>query len=241
VGQSKITFTIVFDNVPFHNGLSTSWGYSCLVEGADKNILFDTGGDGAILTDNMRALGIDSGGIDAIVLSHEHSDHTGGLRVLLDAHPGVSVYLPHSFTSEIKSRITAAGGRVVEVDKPVDICPGVRVTGVLGKAIPEESLLVETGEGPVLITGCAHPGIVEIVEKANELTEGRSLYLVMGGFHMRETERNGGIVARLRELGVQRAGPSHCSTDNAREHFQRVFGSDFVPLGVGATLSVGFP
>ena len=50
---------MVYDNNPYKEGLTTSWGFACVIKGAEKTILFDTGGDSAVLLDNMQQLGID--------------------------------------------------------------------------------------------------------------------------------------------------------------------------------------
>ena len=79
IEQSQLRVHVVFNNVPYKEGLETSWGFSCLIEGLDKTVLFDTGGNGDILLSNMQRLGLAPEAVDAVVLSHIHGDHTGGL------------------------------------------------------------------------------------------------------------------------------------------------------------------
>ena len=83
-----LTLTIVYDNNPCNEELETRWGFSCLVEGLEETILFDVGGEGAVLLRNMKKLGIDIDTIDIVVLSHIHYDHIGGLSTLLEEKPG---------------------------------------------------------------------------------------------------------------------------------------------------------
>ena len=124
------------------------------------------------------------------------------------------------------------------VSKPVkdemEILPGCFSTGAMGSSIPEQSLVLNTPDGAIVITGCAHPGIVDIVRKAKEIV-GKDVALVFGGFHLVRTsdKRIDRIVEDFRKLGVKRVGPSHCTGDNARERFAREYGDDFVALGVG--------
>jgi len=79
--SETLTITIVYDNYQSDQRLSTAWGFSTLIEYGDYSLLFDTGGDGQILMENMRTLGIDPTRIDSVVLSHAHDDHTGGLSL----------------------------------------------------------------------------------------------------------------------------------------------------------------
>ena len=91
----------------------------------------------------------------------------------------------------------------------------------------------------VYFTGCAHPGVVNIVAQAKEIT-GEEVHLVMGGFHLGEASQAAieGIVEDFRELGVQKAAPCHCSGDLARSIFEREYGEDFIQVGVGSRLEV---
>ena len=226
---------VVFDNYPYRKDLKASWGFACVVRGAGKTILFDTGGDGAILMDNMKKLEIDPKDIDVVVLSHAHGDHTGGLGAFLAANSKVEVFMPKSFPESFKAEVKAAGAKVIEVSAAQEICDGVWSTGEAGSSIIEESLVLRTDLGLILITGCAHPGIVSIIEKAQGLFGGDDVLLAMGGFHLR-SESDAGlriIINKFTRIGVQRAGPSHCSGDRTRELFRKEYGKDFVQVGVG--------
>jgi 7,8-dihydropterin-6-yl-methyl-4-(beta-D-ribofuranosyl)aminobenzene 5'-phosphate synthase len=75
IGELRIT--VIYDNNPYKEGLITSWGFACVIYGAEKTILFDTGGNSAVLLDNMQQLGMDPKEIDVVVLSHIHGDHIG--------------------------------------------------------------------------------------------------------------------------------------------------------------------
>ena len=82
-GGQDITLTVVYDNYVSTKGVKSDWGFSCLIEGPDEIILFDTGARGDILPSNMEALEIDPTSVDVIVLSHIHHDHIGGLDAFL--------------------------------------------------------------------------------------------------------------------------------------------------------------
>ena len=114
---NNINTTVVYDNNPYKKGLATSWGFSCVVAGTEKTILFDTGGDGKLLLDNMSKTKIDVNSIEILVLSHIHGDHTNGLEMFLKKNPKVSVYLPKSFPKRFKEKVASLGAEVVEVGK----------------------------------------------------------------------------------------------------------------------------
>jgi len=84
VSLNKLSITVIYDNNPYTEGLRAEWGLSCLIRGSERTILFDTGGNGSFLLENMNELGIDPQKIDTVVLSHLHSDHVGGLKEFLD-------------------------------------------------------------------------------------------------------------------------------------------------------------
>ncbi len=235
-----LRITTLYDNYQHDEKLRTNWGFSCLVELGDSVVLFDTGGDSPTLLYNVDELGIDLKRVQALVLSHDHGDHTGGAGGVLKRCPGLKVYACGSFSPRTKRVITGNGGKLVEVTSPIEILPGIQSTGEMGAGIHEQSLVVDTGSGIVVITGCAHPGIVGIVRKAKQLVKGDVL-LVMGGFHLMGTpgpvvER---AVADLKDLGVRKVSPSHCTGDAAIALFSEAFGENFMPGGVG--LVVEFP
>jgi 7,8-dihydropterin-6-yl-methyl-4-(beta-D-ribofuranosyl)aminobenzene 5'-phosphate synthase len=115
--------------------------------------------------------------------------------------------------------------------------------GPLGTSLQEQALVVETGKGLVVITGCAHPGIVSIVKKARAMRPNAGVALVMGGFHLlsaspRQIDE---IVRELRELGVERVAPSHCTGDLARSRFKAAYTTNYVEGGAGLVLRFAPP
>lgn len=238
----EVRITVVSDNngpVSGYSGppLRTAWGLSCLIEAAGERILFDTGSDGSVLIENMRALGIDPESVGALVISHGHWDHTGGIDALLENGARPTVYLPHSFSAELRERL-AARVRVVDVTARSAIGAACRTTGQLGSAIVEQALPVETLEGLVVVTGCAHPGIVEMVRVA---AGDDHVAFVVGGFHLKDAvEREiDEAVSALQALGVRKVAPTHCTGDLAVARFADAFGDRFVRVGIGSVLQVG--
>jgi 7,8-dihydropterin-6-yl-methyl-4-(beta-D-ribofuranosyl)aminobenzene 5'-phosphate synthase len=226
--------------VPYDTALMTAWGFACMVETEVGTVLFDTGGDGGRLLKNMERLGLDPLSVDAVVLSHIHGDHTGGLMRLLDTDVQPTVYVLASFPAAFKDAVRART-ELVEVSEPLEILPGIHTTGQLGAYIKEQALVVETAQGTVVLTGCSHPGVVEMVRGAKKVVEGE-IVLVTGGFHLIEASRAQltSIISDLRGLGVQQAAPSHCSGDLAMEMFADAFDTDFV-AGLGWILTLDAP
>jgi 7,8-dihydropterin-6-yl-methyl-4-(beta-D-ribofuranosyl)aminobenzene 5'-phosphate synthase len=231
---------ILYDNNPFDPHLKAAWGFSCLVRGLEKTILFDTGGDGATLISNMRLHGVEPAEIDIVVLSHIHGDHTGGLGGFLENNPRVIVYLPESFPGSFKKAVMALGARVEEVFEAREIFAGAFTTGELGDGIREQALAVKTPKGLVVITGCAHPGIASMVQTAREISGQGRVDLVVGGFHLRDDppSRIKSIAEKLRMLSVERVSPCHCSGDATRILFRQKFGPGYIESGVGKTLQI---
>jgi 7,8-dihydropterin-6-yl-methyl-4-(beta-D-ribofuranosyl)aminobenzene 5'-phosphate synthase len=232
------TFTSLYDNYIYDPALDSGWGFACLVETARSTVLFDTGASGESLLANMAALGKDPLAVDAVVLSHPHDDHTAGLPALLAAGARPKVYLLSSFPSGYLQMVRAYSEPVV-VRGPMQIAPGISTTGPVSGPIPEQALIVETGEGLTVVTGCAHPGVVNMVRQAMDAT-GQQVTLVMGGFHLASEgeARIQTIIDQLRGLGVQQVGPSHCSGDRARALFEAAFGDGYLAMGVGRVVAV---
>jgi len=238
-GLKDRTITIVYDNNPYKQGLETAWGFSAFIAGAEKTILFDSGGDGSLLLSNMEKLKIEANSVDVVVLSHIHGDHTGGLVSFLKKNPDVAVYLPCSFPTKFKDKVQDNGATVVEVDQPMKICANVHSTGQLGKWIKEQALIIRTEKGLVVITGCAHPGIVNIVNAAKDLVK-EDILLVMGGFHL-EWAGKGKIekvISAFKQLHVRYVGPCHCTGEKARSLFEKHFGRNYVNIGAGKVITI---
>ena len=239
--SNAIKITIVYDNKPFDAKLKNKWGFSCLIQGLEKTLLFDTGGDGKFLMSNLKKLNINPENIDVVFLSHEHRDHTDGLNDFLKENKNIVIYLLPSFPEYIKKDIVNAGAKFIEIKNPTYLFKGVASTGELGTVIKEQSLVIQTDKGLVIITGCAHPKIVEILNKAKEYFK-QDIYQVIGGFHLAGfsyTELKE-IIRQFRKLGVKKVGPCHCSGDLSQKLFKEEYHKDYIEIGVGKTIKIDF-
>jgi len=231
--------TILYDNNPFDEKLEKDWGFSCFIKGLKKSILFDTGTSGDILLSNMKKLGISPEDINLVFLSHEHRDHTGGLKALLTQNPKIEVWLPEFFSSGIKDAIKKKEAAIVEVKHFQNICDGAYTSGVISGWINEQSLIINTKKGLIVITGCAHPRIIKIIALSKELLK-KDIFLVFGGFHM--AGFNKGEITEIIDIfqasGVKKVGPCHCSGDESRRLFAKEYKDNFVEIGVGKEIKV---
>lgn len=240
----SIRLTILYDNTAAVEGAQSDWGFACLVEGTAKTILFDTGTKPDVLWHNIQTLGIDLNRVGLIVLSHQHEDHTGGLTSVLDKLRGkdVTVYMPESFPAEFVQKAERAGARAVRVRESINILPGVYVTAEMGGPIKEIGLVLDTADGPLLLTGCAHPGIVDMVQESGRGL-GRKISIVLGGFHLLNLDEPAAkaLAGQMKALEVRKCGATHCTGEKAIRAFQEAYGTDFLAMGVGRLITFPRP
>ncbi len=239
--------------------------------GREYKLLFDTGNSWEPVRHNLSLLGEDLSGLKAVVLSHRHYDHTGGLRGLLEDLNGSLPVISHpdlfrpNFVLPLRDigipyrreELENLGARFLLSRDPVEILPGVVTTGEVPRTselesrmtietytlrdgrlvrdplMDDNSLLVRMDGGSILLTGCSHAGIVNIVRYAHELAG--PVRAVMGGFHLLGAgeERIRGTVRAFREMGVREVYTGHCTGLKAECAFMKEYGSDFKQLAVG--------
>ncbi len=234
-----LRITIVYDNIPYRRGLEVDWGFACLVEGLEQTILFDTGRYDTVLVKNMAQLGIEPRAAGIVFLSHAHPDHIGGLNQVLGRSPGPRVYAVRATPSSIGRKARASGARMVAVDAPVRVARSAMSSGEMKSFVMnEQSLFIATTAGVIVITGCAHPGVVNIVERAQQTLQ-RDVVLALGGFHLlRDTEAGvGQSVSHLQAMGVRHVAPTHCSGRVARDAFAKTYGRRYLECGLGRIIT----
>ena len=216
----KIKLTIVYDNVVYKKdiGLQPDWGFSCLIETENETILFDTGARGNILLSNMEKIGIDPRSIGKIAISHEHWDHSGGLRALALLVGDIELY-------RLAKKSPSENMRLISVEDSRGITEEVYTTGRLKGSVDEQSLVLKDEKGCYVLTGCSHPGVEKILNAAKQ--HGKIVGLV-GGLH---GFNNFSI---LKELDF--ICPCHC-TQHKRE-IKELYPQTYAEGGVGRIIKI---
>jgi 7,8-dihydropterin-6-yl-methyl-4-(beta-D-ribofuranosyl)aminobenzene 5'-phosphate synthase len=246
------------------------WGYAALVEVDGHRILFDTGARPDTVLQNARELGVELADIKDVILSHNHSDHTGGLlsmrralakrnpSALTRAHVGRGIFWNRPSDSGegndmvgLKAAYMKAGIKFIEHNEPVELYPHVWLTGPIERIHPERnwsgskqvqkpdglvednipedmSLVIDTDQGLVVITGCGHAGIINTIEFARRHIREAPVYAAIGGFHLFEAddERLDWTATKLREFGTKNLLGGHCTGIEAVYRIRRQAGLD---------------
>lgn len=208
--------TIIYDNTVWDRRLHQHWGFACLVEAHDKRILFDTGTLGWVLLGNMALLDIDPEQIDAVFISHPHSDHMGGLSDFLNTH-SAAVFLP-----ECAPKLGNVQN-VIHIKEPVEIFPNIFSTGELENI--EQSLVVRMDQNVAVITGCSHSGVGQVLKVAERFG---SPFALIGGLHGFDTFDLPGPLRMV--------CPTHCTQhiDSIRTRFPK----KYVEGGAGRVIEI---
>lgn len=238
--EGYLKITIIYDNYQMKKGLETDWGFSCMVDIDEIKLLFDTGESGKILLSNMTKLNIDPESIDFIFLSHFHHDHTGGLNEFLKKNSNVTIYYPQSFPNSLVKKIKNSGAKLIPISSFQELLPNTYSLGELDGSIREQSLAVRTSKGIIVITGCAHPGIINILETAKSFFPNEKVYFVLGGFHLyRKTEDEiNNTISKILNMGIENVAPSHCSGNTARNKFKEVYNNNYIEIGTGKSIRI---
>lgn len=237
--EKPVTIKVIYDNYVKTNGLTADWGYAVLIDGLEKEILFDAGTKPDIFESNFRKMNLDASGIDFLVISHEHGDHFGGIPGLVKMKTGIPVIIPQSFSDPFKKKMVSYGLEPLLVNKPVMICKNLYSSGEFSEPTPEQALVLNTRQGLVVMTGCSHPGIIEMLTEIKS-TFNKNIYMVFGGFHLlqKSDKEMGNIISELKGLGVVKCGATHCTGVKQIKMLKEAFGDNFFDLGVGNQITI---
>ncbi len=234
------TLMVLVDNEA-EPGYAAAWGLSVLVDAGGHLVLFDTGPDPRVLLANAARLGVDLSKVEAVVISHRHLDHTGGLAALTPYRDGLKVYVPGGDRG-LAEELSGMGFHVYLVNSTVEVAPGVYVVKPLpapGWNVYEEGLAVHVeGSGLIVLGGCSHPGIDRIAAQASR-DVGAKPFLVLGGFHLAgQPGRAAETMEALVEMGARYISPIHCSGREPVEWLQAHFPERLLLVRAGDTIIV---
>jgi len=238
----SIRITTIVDNDVWREELASCWGLSFLVESFsdDKKhgILMDTSGSFKTFFNNAVKLGLNLSVIEAVLISHWHGDHCGALsQVLSLLKPQTPVYLPSENSFGIKE-IRTAGGLPVICHKPVEFIDGIMSTGEVPGGLSEHSLLINVKGGSIVLTGCSHPGLVNVLKSAQKVSGIEKIHAVIGGFHISGKNEGLKMGEFLRKLDVKLISPCHCTSDDAKQAIAKTLGKRYVKNGSGKIISI---
>jgi 7,8-dihydropterin-6-yl-methyl-4-(beta-D-ribofuranosyl)aminobenzene 5'-phosphate synthase len=260
-----ITVTLLVENTARGAGILGEHGLAWWIDTGTHRVLFDTG-QGLALRHNAAVLGIDLSRADAIVLSHGHFDHVGGLEAVLALTPHAPLYLhPRAVEKKFTGSNPAAGARRISVPfveaqafrhagrrvivaaAPVEVVPGIWMTGEIPRTndfedtggpffldaalqqpdplLDDQAIYFRTRDGVVVVLGCAHAGVINTLERIAALTGGAPIHTVVGGMHLENASprRMTETLAALRRLQVRRMSPVHCTGWAQSAAIQREF------------------
>lgn len=237
-GDEIFKIRILYDNTSYKEGCKADWGFSCII---NDSILFDTGKSFDILRGNLKFLKTSTEKISHIIISHNHNDHNGGLTGLLkQLEHKVKIYGPVDFINNLTIETNNSEAELRALDKTFHICQGAFALNPLpyshkSPKSHEVSLVLVNGAKICIITGCAHPGVKAIVEAAKSEFPGKTIGLLMGGFHLanRQEPELSELSAFLKQSGVLKIAPMHCTSKSTIEFFRKVYGAGFSEGGTG--------
>ncbi len=232
---------ILFDSDGSNRRFLTGWGVSYLIDG---RILFDTSDKSSSLFRNMKNLDVDISNLKTVVISHDHWDHRGGLWGVLKGNPKLKVYACPNFSRRFKNKVKSCGGQLIEAGKFTSITRNVYTTGEIvgtyaGRYMPEQAVAIKTRKGMTILTGCAHPGIIKIIENVKQNISG-NIYLVLGGFHLmgRHKKTIKPIIDKFKRLNIKKVAPTHCTGKGACDLFKKRYRDNLVEVKVGQILNI---
>ena len=273
-----IELTVLCENSVYsHLGAIAEHGWSVYVQTPEGDFLFDTG-LGLALRNNLAYFNKDLSKISGIIISHHHTDHTGGLKDALLLSGGTKVYShPDLFKESYsigreqryigipysKAYLEGLGAEWVFNREFTEIAPSIYLTGEVPRKtsyelgderqvidtkegfkpdplLDDQSLVFKTEKGLVILLGCGHAGIINILNHAIEKTGEERIHAILGGTHLgpvSQEQREKSIEA-LQSFSIDNLGVSHCTGAETVEKLGKIYQEKFFQSSVGTRFTV---
>jgi 7,8-dihydropterin-6-yl-methyl-4-(beta-D-ribofuranosyl)aminobenzene 5'-phosphate synthase len=282
ISAETIRITTIVENSTSVSGVLAEWGISVFIEAGDRCFLLDTGTSG-IAVANADRLSVDLKKTEAIILSHGHYDHTGGLPAVLErigrpevrivAHPEVLgrkySYKNDTYryigTPTCRDRLESLGARFEFSSAPVWLTQDIAASGeeplttdfegvaenmrikqgeqfVKDPMADDQSLYIRTDLGLIVILGCGHRGMINIIRHARKLMDSERVYMVIGGTHLgpASNEQVDKTIQALRDMDVAWLGVSHCTGLPVAARLAREFEGRFFFNSAGTVIRLPY-
>jgi len=237
-GSSGNFFQVLYDtSTPVNERFQADFGYAVYLEFQGKKVLLDTGTDAKVLAKNIAAAGVDLSRLDAVVMTHDHHDHTGGLTWVRQQNPKVPVYVPPGQSYPVHDAVVVE--QSLALTKDLLVIRGHTDVPTAG-IYDDLSLAVRTGQGLYVLSSCSHSGVAGIVDRAQQAF-GEKVTYFSGGARLifREPQDTDQVVQALKARGVRQVSPSHCSLSHAVEQRMRAtLGESLVASRLGAKVAL---
>ncbi len=217
-----LKITVIVDDKA-DNSLIQTHGLSLLIEYNDYYVLFDTGPSIEVLEHNAEKLGVDLELVDAVVLSHTHTPHIGGIRLLGWSSPFIKVYAPYGSLEFISNMLKPLGVKPVEIDSWKKLTDKIYISKPIHGPPWEHFLVINTSKGLLVFSGCMHPGIKRVIDEITGFLKEHRIYGLIGGFHLSNAPQTviNEVIEYIEELSPEYIIPLHCSGDKFREELKK--------------------
>jgi 7,8-dihydropterin-6-yl-methyl-4-(beta-D-ribofuranosyl)aminobenzene 5'-phosphate synthase len=191
--MDEINITILCDSFNGAvSGFTKDEGFSCAVEIGNRKILFDTGMHHNHLSHNLHRAGLKPKDFDAIILSHNHNDHTDGLKAILEDNPGAPVFIHNKWENGIPFQgmdIPGDNKKVIhDPGKQGGVLSNIILTSALHSSdyggITEHAMIIPLEKSFILVCGCCHPGLSAFLDEREKYgIETAMPFHIIGGMH----------------------------------------------------------